>query len=77
MNDLENYVLFGTLKVKDNKKIIKKENCVFSINDKYYKKNEIIEIVNYKKVGLKNKTNAFTEVKASNEKRNNITGAYE
>jgi hypothetical protein len=77
MNDLENYVLFGTLKVKDNKKIIKKENCVFSINDKYYKKNEIIEIVNYKKIGLKNKTNAFTEVKASNETRNNITGAYE
>lgn len=77
MNDLENYVLFGTLKVKDNKKIIKKENCVFSINDKYYKKNEIIEIVNYKKVGLKNKTNAFTEVKANDEKRNNLTGAYE
>lgn len=77
MNELENYILFGTLKIKENKKIIIKDNCVFCINDKYYKKNEIIEIVNYKKIGVKNNTKAFTEVKASNEKRNNITGAYE
>jgi|LakMenEpi03Aug12_release.lakeMendotaPanAssembly.Ray.scaffolds.fasta_scaffold4313427_1 hypothetical protein len=77
MNDLENYVLFGKLKLKGKKVNYIKEDCVFSINDKYYKKEEIIEIIEFKKIGTKNKTKDFTQVKASNEKRNNITGAYE
>lgn len=77
MNELENYVLFGKLKLKGKKQNYIKEDCVFSINDTHYKKEEIIEIIEYKKIGIKNKTKNFTQVKASNEKRNNITGAYE
>lgn len=77
MKELENYVLFGKLKLKGKKQNYIKEDCVFSIDDTHYKKEEIIEIIEYKKIGIKNKTKDFTKVKASNEKRNNITGAYE
>ena len=74
LNDL---ILFGTLKVKNKKEIYILKECVFSINDKNYKSYEIIEIVDYKKIGIKNNTKRFTEVKGSDEKRNKITGAYE
>lgn len=74
LNDL---ILFGTLKVKNKKEIYILKECVFSINDKNYKNFEIIEIVDYKKIGIKNTTKSFTEVKGSDEKRNKITGAYE
>lgn len=77
MKDLENYVLFGKLKLKGKKQNYIKEDCVFSINDTHYKKEEIIEIIEYKKIGNKNKTKNFTEVKANDETRNKITGAYE
>lgn len=77
MEDLTKYVLFGTLKLKDKKKIYIREDCVFSINDTHYKNQEILEIINYKKVGTKNNVKGFTEVKGSNETRNKITGAYE
>lgn len=75
--DLTKYVLFGTLKLKDKKKIYVCKDCVFSINDKFYKKKQILEIINYKIIGVKNNIKGFTEVKKSNETRNKITGAYE
>ncbi len=77
MDNLEKAILFGKLKLKDNKKIYIREDCVFSINDKFYKKKEILEIVDYKIIGVKNNVKGFTEVKKSNETRNKITGAYE
>lgn len=77
MNELENKILFGKLKLKDGKKQIIKNDCVFNIKDEFYKKQEIIEIIEYKIIGTKNLTKDFTEVKASNEIRNKITGAYE
>ena len=75
--DLKKYILFGTLKLKDKKKVYVCENCVFSIDDTHYKNQQIIEIINYKKVGTKNNVKGLTEVKGSYETRNKITGAYE
>jgi hypothetical protein len=77
MNNLENKILFGKLKLKDGNKQIIKNDCVFNIKDEFYKKQKIIEIIEYKIIGTKNLTKDFTEVKASNEIRNKITGAYE
>lgn len=42
--------------------------------------NEDVKIIDIKilsRLGFENKGNEYTEVKKSNEKRNNITGAYE
>jgi hypothetical protein len=77
MNNLENKILFGKLKLKDGNKQIIKNDCVFNIKDEFYKKQKIIEIIEYKIIGTKNLTKDFTEVKATNEIRNKITGAYE
>jgi hypothetical protein len=38
---------------------------------------EIKEIFKHKSLGFQNSQLGFTEVSKSNEKRNNITGAYE
>ena len=38
---------------------------------------EINKIIKHKSLGFQNTQNGFTEVSKSNEKRNNITGAYE
>jgi hypothetical protein len=77
MDNLENKILFGKLKLKNGKQQITKNDCVFNINDKFYKNQEIIEIVTYKIIGTKNLTKDFIEVKANKEIRNKITGAYE
>lgn len=70
-------ICFGTIEVKNKKsnKII--ENAVFTEGAINYKEYEIVKIISFKYVGKTNENKGFTEVKASNEKRNNITGAYE
>lgn len=70
-------ILFGELLVKDKKETKTIKDAVFLLDDKIYKGMEIIKVISYKKVGKTNASKEYTEVKASNEKRNNITGAYE
>lgn len=54
MENLKNKILFGKLKLKNKKKIYIREDCVFLIDDTHYKKEEIIEIIEYKIIGYKN-----------------------
>lgn len=75
--DLQNKILFGDLKLKAKNKTYIREGCVFSFNDTHHKQEEIIEVINFKVVGTKSQNNGYTEVKASEETRNKITGAYE
>ena len=70
-------ILFGDIIVLDGKNKLKIKNAVFKEGDIYYKDRKIIEILSYKNVGQTSTIKSYTEVKASDEKRNNITGAYE
>lgn len=70
-------ILYGEIKVKDKKGIKTIKEAVFREDATHYKKMEIVEVVSFKIVGQTNPLKSYTEVKASNEKRNNITGAYE
>jgi hypothetical protein len=70
-------ILFGTIKVFDGKKHLVIEKAVFKEDSKEYKKMSIIDIIKFKIIGQTNISKEYTEVKASNEKRNKITGAYE
>ena len=70
-------ILFGDIIVLDGKNKLKIKNAVFKEGDVYYKDRKIIEILYYKNVGQTSTIKSYTEVKASDEKRNNITGAYE
>lgn len=70
-------ILYCNLTVlKNNKKTIINE-VVFKNVDGYYKGNKVLDIDIICSLGFENLTNEFTEVKKSDEKRNNITGAYE
>jgi hypothetical protein len=62
--------------LKNNKKTIINE-VVFKNVDGYYKGSKVLDIDVICSLGFENLTNEFTEVKKSDEKRNNITGAYE
>jgi hypothetical protein len=63
--------------VMEKNKPKKLVNCVWTENAIEYKKNKIVKILSSKIVGQTNTTNNYTEVKKSEEIRNNITGAYE
>ena len=43
----------------------------------HHKKMEIKQVIKIKSLGFQSLQTGFTEVKKSDEKRNNITGAYE
>ena len=70
-------ILFGDIIVFDGKNKIKIKNAVFKEGDVFYKEKKIIEILSYKNVGKTSTLKSYTEVKKSDEKRNEITGAYE
>lgn len=70
-------ILFGDIVIMDNKKQKTIKGAVFTEGDTLYKNNKIMKILNAKIVGQTSINKSFTEVKASDEKRNNITGAYE
>lgn len=76
MNTRKN-ILFGDIIVIDKKKDKTIRDAVFCEGDLIYKKLPIKKILSSKIVGKTNISKAYTEVKASEEKRNNITGAYE
>jgi hypothetical protein len=62
--------------LKDKKKEIIKE-VVFKNIDGFYKGNKVLDIDIISVLGYENLTNDYTEIKKSDEKRNNITGAYD
>jgi hypothetical protein len=62
--------------LKNNKKKILNE-VVFKNVDGFYKGNKVLDIDVICSLGYENLTKEFTEIKKSDEKRNNITGAYE
>lgn len=76
MNKRKN-ICFGSIKVKDKKSERYVVNAVWIEGDLTYKGMNILNVVSFKYVGKTNITKDYTEVKASAEKRNNITGAYE
>jgi hypothetical protein len=62
--------------LKDKKKEIIKE-VVFKNIDGFYKGNKVLDIDIISVLGYENLSNDYTEIKKSDEKRNNITGAYD
>ncbi|MFY7937121.1 MAG: hypothetical protein ACOVOQ_07085 [Flavobacterium sp.] len=70
-------ILYGDIVVIDGKKEKTLKEVVFTEGDTIYKKMIIKKILTFKIVGQTNISKSYTEVKASDEKRNNITGAYE
>jgi hypothetical protein len=70
-------ILYGDIVVIDGKKEKILKEVVFTEGDTIYKKMIIKKILTFKIVGQTNISKSYTEVKASDEKRNNITGAYE
>jgi len=70
-------ILYGDIIVIDGKKEKTLKEVVFTEGDTIYKKMIIKKILTFKIVGQTNISKSYTEVKASDEKRNNITGAYE
>ena len=70
-------ILFGDLIILDGKNKITIKDAVFKEGDLYYKKKQIIKILSFKNVGQTSIIKTYTQGKASDEKRNNITGAYE
>ena len=76
-----------TIEHKGNKHILKK--VVYKNDGKlFYKRNhleklkikeavKVIDVNVISRLGFENKSKEYTEVKANNEKRNKITGAYE
>ena len=70
-------ILFGEIIVFDGNKNKSVKNAVWTEGKDEYKKMKIVEVISFKIVGQTNPLKSYTEVKASDEKRNNITGAYE
>ena len=70
-------ILFGDIIVIDKKKDKTIKDAVFCEGDLIYKKMPIKKILSFKIVGQTNINKDYTELKASDEKRNNITGVYE
>lgn len=70
-------ILFVNLIVEDGKKQKSIEKCVIKKGDAFYKKQKIISIDLLNSLGFENNATGFTEGKKSEEKRNDITGAYD
>lgn len=82
-------IVYCNLKIKHNKKIHELNEVVYKKTDGFYYNKRILDELNIKekvlvcnievikRLGFENKSKGFTEVKASDEKRNKITGAYE
>lgn len=70
-------IFYCNLVVLKDKKKVNINNVVFKNVDGYYKGNEVLEIDVICSLGFENNLSSYTEIKKSEEKRNNITGAYE
>jgi len=76
MIDFDEIVYCNLTIIKNGKKNILKE-VVYKHKDGYYKGFEVVHIDILKRLGFENKSKGFDIAKKSDEKRNNITGAYE
>lgn len=70
-------ILYGDIIVQDGKNQKTLKEVVFKMSSKEYKGKKILKILNYKVVGHTNTAKGWSEAKQSEEKRNDITGAYE
>jgi hypothetical protein len=70
-------ILFVNLIVTDGKKQKVIEKCVILKGDTIYKKHKIIKSEFIRSLGFENKATGFTEGIKSDEKRNDVTGAYD
>jgi hypothetical protein len=70
-------IFFCDLVVIKDKKPFKIEKCVWLEGETVYKRMEIKEVIKIKSLGFQANTEGFTTSEKSNEKRNNVTGAYE
>lgn len=70
-------ILFGEIQVRDKTKLNTIKNAVFIEGEWMHKGFTIIQVISSKIIGQTNTSKEYTEVKASNEKRNKITGTYE
>lgn len=70
-------IIFANIKVKDKNKTVTLEKVVLKENDKTYKGFEVISINKIADLGNVNQSKGFDLGVKSEEKRNNITGAYE
>jgi hypothetical protein len=78
-------IFYCNLTLQNGKETLYLKNVVYKYEDGYFKnirlgiKNplKVLKIEIIESLGFENLTNEYTEVKKSNEKRNNITGAYE
>ena len=60
-----------------DKKQLKIEKVVWMETETYHKKMEIKEVIKIKSLGFQSIKTGFIEAKKSDEKRNDITGAYD
>lgn len=78
-------IFYCNLTLQNGKDTIFLKNVVYKYEDGYFKNIrlgikkplKVLKIEIIASLGFENLTNEFTEVKKSDEKRNNITGAYE
>lgn len=70
-------IFYCNLTVQDGKKIKLIKECVYKNINGYYKGFKVIKVDIIKSLGFENTTKEYIELNKSDEKRNNITGAYE
>lgn len=70
-------IFFCNLTVLDKKKEIIHKRVVYKNVNGMYKGNKVLNIDIICSLGFENTTKDFIELNKSDEKRNNITGAYE
>ena len=81
---MQKEILYCNLKILFKNEIIEVKEVVYKENDGYYEnirlfKNpvKVIKVEVIKSLGFESNINEFTIVQKSDEKRNNINGAYE
>ena len=78
-------IFYCNLILQNGKDNIYLKNVVYKDNNGYFKNTrlgikeplKVLKVDIIKSLGFENLSNEYTEIKKSDEKRNNITGAYE
>ena len=78
-------IFYCNLTLQNGKDNIYLKNVVYKDNNGYFKNTrlgikeplKVLKVEVIKSLGFENLSNEYTEIKKSDEKRNNITGAYE
>jgi hypothetical protein len=85
MQEKRKEIIYCNLTLQKGKDKIYLKNVVYKYEDGFFKNTrlgikeplKVLKVEKIESLGFENKSNLYTEVKKSNEKRNNITGAYE